>query len=258
MIGLRLSLFRIGLVTALLFSAVPASPQETHESDVQGWIQYEYRRGISDKLRGSWDLGYRELLSTEDVLGEWSRLHTRFIFSYIHRKWVTFDGGIGGYYTFSDSLSDLFELRTWQSAVLFWPTTSLAGRQFDLRHRFRLEQRWTWQQETSENDFGFRLRYRLATFFPINRPEIETRAWYVPLMGEAFADLGGDSPDYFAERLRLSIGLGHVLSDNWTLEFRYTAQKSRDTVVGRFQTTDHILDLRIRTAVRLRDMLPSL
>ena len=80
----------------------------------------------------------------------------------------------------------------------------------------------------------------------------------MPLMGEAFANLGGDSPDYFAERLRLSIGLGHVLSDNWTLEFRYTAQKSRDTVVGRFQTTDHILDLRIRTAVRLRDMLPSL
>jgi hypothetical protein len=248
----------VGLATGLLFAALSASAEEIEESDVQAWVQYEYQHRITEKLRGSWDLGYRELVSTEDILGDWSRLHLRSIFSYAYKNWVTFDGGIGGYYTFSDNLTDLLELRTWQSAVFFWPRSTLAGRRFDLRHRFRLEQRWVSQQDTGEKDFGLRLRYRLATFFPLNRPTIEKKAWYMPLMGEAFANLGGDSPDYFAERLRLSIGLGHVLSDNWTLEFRYTAQKSRDTVVGRFQTTDHILDLRIRTAVRLRDMLPSL
>jgi hypothetical protein len=76
-------------------------------------------------------------------------------------------------------------------------------------------------------------------------------------MGEAFGDLGGDAPDYFAERLRLTVGLGYVLSSNWTLEFRYTAQKARDTVLDRFTTTDHIFDLRIRTAVPLRDLVRS-
>jgi hypothetical protein len=247
----------VGLATGLLFAALSASAEEIEESDVQAWVQYEYQYRITDKLRGSWDLGYRELVSAEDILGKWSRLHTRGNYLFVHRNWVTFEGGLGGYYTFSENLSDLFELRTWQGAVLFWPATRLAGREFDLRHRFRLEQRWIRQEDTGEKDFGFRLRYRLASFIPLNRSTIEEGAWYMPLMGEAFTELGGDSPDYFAERLRLSIGLGHVLSNNWTLEFRYTAQKSRDTVQGRFKTTDHILDLRIRTAVRLRDMLPS-
>jgi hypothetical protein len=76
-------------------------------------------------------------------------------------------------------------------------------------------------------------------------------------MGEGFVDLGGDTPELFAARLRLTLGLGYVLSDNWTLEFRYTAQKSRDTVTDRFTTTDSIFDLRIRTAARIRDMVRS-
>lgn len=256
--GSRCFLLAVVLAADLLPGSLPALAAEIEETDVQGWIQYEYQHRISKKWRGSWDLGYRELLSTEDVLGGWSRLHTRGVFSYVHRKWVTFDGGIAGYYTFSEDFTDLFEIRTWQSVVFFWPTTTLFGKSFDLRHRFRLEQRWTRQQESGEADFGLRFRYRLATFFPINRPRIEIKAWYVPLMGEAFGDLGGDAPEYFAERLRLSVGIGHVISDKWTLEFRYTAQKSRDTLAGEFETTDHIFDLRIRTAVRLRDMLPSL
>jgi len=246
------------IITLLLFSGVNASAQETEESDVQAWFQYEYRHAISPRLRGSWGLGYRELVSTEDVLGEWSRLHLRGNFSYAHRSWVTFEGGIGGFYTFSSNLTDLFELRAWQGAVFFWPTARIGGRDFDLRHRLRLEQRWTRQRELGETDFELRLRYRLATFIPLNGATIEESTWYVPIMGEAFGDLGGDSVDYFAERLRLTTGLGHVLSDRWTLEFRYTAQKSFDTVQGRFETTDHVLDLRIRTAVRIKDLMPSL
>ena len=66
--------------------------------------------------------------------------------------------------------------------------------------------------------------------------------------------MGGDSPEFFAARLRLSAGVGHVLSDNWTLEFRYTAQKSRGTVLDRFTTTDNIFDLRVRTAVPIKNL----
>ena len=73
-------------------------------------------------------------------------------------------------------------------------------------------------------------------------------------MGEAFADLGGETAELFAARLRLTVGLGYVISGNWTLELRYTAQKSRDTVLDRFTTTDHIFDLRVRTALRIRDL----
>lgn len=255
--GFRNSLLFSGMLTGLLCGAGSAPGEEIEESDAQVWVQYQYQFRVSDKWRGAWDFGYRELVTTEDVLGEWSRLHTRGTFSYVHSKWVAFDVGIGGYYTFADDLEDLLELRTWQSAIFFWPKGRMAGRELDVRHRFRLEQRWIDQRDSGEIDFGLRSRYRLATFIPLNRPRVEEKTWYVPLMGEAFGDLGGDAPDYFAERLRLTAGLGYVLSGNWTLEFRYTAQKSKDTVLDRFITTDHIFDLRIRTAVPIRDMIRS-
>jgi len=247
----------VGFAAWVFVTAVPAVAQEIDESDTQAWVQYEYQFKLGKKWRGSWDLGYRELMSTEDVLGEWSRLHTRGNFTYVYSKRVAFDCGVGGYYTFSENLSDLFELRTWQGAIVFWPKGRLAGRELDIQHRFRLEQRWTDQRDSDRTDFGLRSRYRLAAFIPLNQPTIGEKAWYVPLMGEAFGDLGGDAPDYFAERLRLTVGLGYVLSSNWTLEFRYTAQKARDTVLDRFTTTDHIFDLRIRTAVPLRDLVRS-
>ena len=245
------------MAVGLFFAALFASAADTTESDAQAWVQYEYQFRVSERWRGSWDVGYRELMSTEDVLGEWSRLNSRGIFSYAHSKWVAFDLGIGGYYTFSGDLEDLLELRTWQSVILFWPEGRLSGRELDIRHRFRLEQRWIDHRDSGDTDFGLRARYRLATFIPLNRTVIEERAWYTPLMLEAFGDLGGDSPDYFAERLRLTVGLGYVLSGNWRLEVRYTAQQARDTVLDRFETTDHIFDLRIRTAVPLRNLIRS-
>lgn len=250
-------LLAVGLAAWVLVTPLPAVAQEIEESDTQVWFQYQQQYKIREKLRGSWDFGYRELVSTEDALGEWSRLHLRGDLLWVHSKRVSFEGGIGSYYTFSDKVTDLFELRSYQGAIVFWPMTMLAGRELDLRHRFRLEQRWINQRNTGETDFGWRFRYRLATFIPLNSSTIGDKSWYLPLMGEAFSDLGGDTPEFFAARLRLTAGLGYVISGNWTLELRYTAQKSRDTVLDRFTTTDHIFDLRIRTAVRIRDMLRS-
>ncbi len=254
MIGSRHVLLSLGFAAWLFATGLPAVGQEIEESDTQVWVQYEYQHRIKEKLRGSWDLGYRELVSTEDILGDWSRVHMRGAIVYGHSKRVSFEGGIGGYYTFSENLADQFELRTWQGAIVFWPMTTLAGRELDFRHRFRLEQRWIDHKGTGETDFSWRFRYRLATFIPLNKSTIEDKTWYLPLMGEGFSDLGSDTSEFFAARLRLTAGLGYVFSKNWTLEFRYTAQKSRDTVTGSFATNDHILDLRIRTAVRIRDL----
>jgi hypothetical protein len=63
---------------------------------------------------------------------------------------------------------------------------------------------------------------------------------------------GGKQP--IADTLRVTTGLGYVKGDNWTYELRYTGQKSRNTVSGEFEKTDHILDLRIRTSIRLREL----
>ena len=167
---------------------------------------------------------------------------------------MSFEGGIGSYYTFQDYPDDRFELRLWQGAIVRWPELRVAGRHFDLRHRFRLEERWIRDRATGKTDFGLRFRYRLATFIPLNRPTIEPRALYMPLMSEWFSDLGSDVPEFFAARIRLTAGLGYVVSPNWTLELRYTGQRSRDSVAGVFTTTDHIFDFRVRTALRIREL----
>jgi hypothetical protein len=247
-------LLALGIAVGMTQAAAPARAQEVEESDNQAWFQYEIRNGITDKLRTSWNLGYRELISTEDLLGKWSRLHLQGGAVYAFSRRVSFEGGIGGYYTFQDNPDDRFELRLWQGAVVRWPQWRLVRRQFDLRHRFRLEQRWIRDRDTGQTDFGLRFRYRLATFIPLNRMTIEDHAIYVPLMSEWFSDLGSAVSEFFAARLRLTTGLGYVVSPNWTLEFRYTAQRSRDEVSNIFTTTDHIFDFRIRTALRIREL----
>jgi hypothetical protein len=249
----RRQLFALG-IAALAFAPGITAAQEVEESDVQIWTQYQYQQRISEKLRGSWDLGYRELVSTEDKLGEWSRFHLRGHVVYERSERVSFEGGVGGFYTFREDPADLAELRAWQGVIVFWPRITFARRQFDLRHRFRFEQRWFRQRDAESTEFSLRLRYRLATFIPLTKRSIEDKALFLPLMGEWFGDVGDDSSEFFAARLRLSTGLGYVLSNNWTLEFRYTAQKSRDTVEDRFTTTDHIFDFRLRTTIRIRDL----
>ena len=232
----------------------PTWPQEVERTDTQAWFEYEIRNGITEKLRASWLLGYRDLVSTDDLLGEWSRLHLQGGVVYAFSRRVSFEGGTGAYYTVRDRADDRTEFRLWQGAVVRWPQWRFARRRFDLRHRFRLEQRWTRDRGTGRTDFGMRFRYRVATFVPLNRPTIEDGALYIPLMTEWFSDLGGDVPEFFAARVRLTTGLGIVVSPNWTLELRYTGQRSRDAVSDTFTTTDHIFDLRIRTAVRIREL----
>ena len=106
-----------------------------------------------------------------------------------------------------------------------------------------------------DRDFSARFRYRLAAFVPLNRPTIEPGAWFLRPMGEAFSDLGEEAEELFAARLRLSLGVGYEFNEDWRLEVRYTAQKSRDTITDVFSTTDHILDVRLRTSHRIRDLV---
>jgi len=77
--------------------------------ETQAWFEYEIRYGITEKLRLSWNLGYRDLVSTEDVLGDWSRLHLQTAVVYAFSRRVSFEGGAGGYYTFREKPADPIE-----------------------------------------------------------------------------------------------------------------------------------------------------
>ena len=119
-------------------------------------------------------------------------------------------------------------------------------------HRLRLEERVT---ESEAWAFAMRLRYRLDTKIPVNKYTLEPGAFYVPLAIEFFADFLEETPEFFAKRNRASIGLGYVISKNWTVDLRYHRQKSRSTIDEDFKTSGNVIDFIIKSSFRIRDLV---
>lgn len=251
-LGCHLFLFQIATISILV--AMPVQADGTDRSDTLGWIEYQYRQQVRDNLRGSLGLGYRELISTEDRLSAWSRTHLRGDIVYSRSPRLSFEVGLGGYYTSQEQRGNLFEIRTWLGARALWPEMRSTKRRFSLRHLLRFEQRWLDRSGESGTEFGLRLRYRIGVGIPLNSSVIGAKTLYLPLGGEIFYDIGDETAEFLAARVRLGTGLGYVFGDNWALEFRYMAQRSRDTILNQFTITDHIFDLRIRTTLRIRDL----
>ena len=152
-------------------------------------------------------------------------------------------------------MEDLFELRLWQAATLDWPDSLGKWRRFVFSHRLMLEERFT---KTTDWESTVRLRYRFATTYPINKYSLEPGAFYAPLNVEFFYTPGDDDvQELFSEQARVTAGLGYVLNQTWSVELRYTRQRSRDTITEEIHTTDNIFDLRFRTSIRIRDLLKS-
>ena len=106
-------------------------------------------------------------------------------------------------------------------------------------------------------EFALRFRYRLAFSIPVNRHTIEPGAFYLPLKAEFAVPIGAEVEELFAQRTRFTAGFGYVFNKNWTTELLYMWQRSRDTSGTDFQMTDQFIEFRIKTHLRIRDMLKS-
>jgi hypothetical protein len=100
-----------------------------------------------------------------------------------------------------------------------------------------------------------RLRYRLDTKIPLNTYTLEPGSVYIPLAGELFADLSGDTAEYFSEKNRLSVGLGYVFNQTWTVELGFHREGARTTGEEDFKVSGNVIDIRFKTSVRIRDLV---
>ena len=100
-----------------------------------------------------------------------------------------------------------------------------------------------------------RFRYRLAFAIPLNRYTVEQGAFYLPLKAEFFVPLGDDIEGLFTKQTRFTAGLGYVFDKSWTLELRYAQLRMRDTIDADLQTTDHFIELRVKSSFRIIDLL---
>ena len=256
------------LLLAVVFScgffAQPASAQSTdiESEDTQLWLQYAYHDRFAENWSVLIDSEYRNLWESGSVdEGEdddWDRFQISSAFSYRKNSRLNFDLGTGVYYTTRPVDSDLLEFRTWEGATVYWPDSRGRFRRFVLAQRFRLEQRFTRETGTSSWDLDSRARYKLSTAIAINRKDLEPGAFYTYLGGELFADLGEDDSRLITDRSRFSIGLGWLATKQLTLEARYTLQNNVDTAASSdFTLTDRIVELRVKTTLRVRDFMKA-
>jgi hypothetical protein len=238
----------------LVAVAIPAVSQDTGDTSNQFWFAYQYERSLGDHTEFSGSLGRDELLSSGLLLDDWSRFYVTGAASHDLNSRLRLAGGLGLYQTFQPETDNIFELRLWQQATLYWPDIHGPLRRFVLTHRLKLEERFT---HAGDWGLAIRFRYRLATSIPLNTHGLETGSFYIPLAAEFFADVGEEAPGFFAETSRFSAGVGYVMNEKWTIDLRYTRQSSRETILDEFDTTGHIIDLSVRTSIRIKDLVKS-
>ena len=238
-------------LSLLLVVATPALSQE-EDTPSQLWLSFQHQRKVGEKTSVFGTLGYEELVSRESFWGEWNRLYVNGGASYDLGERFRVAGGVGLYYTYQPEIADVFEFRLWQEGTAFWPDSPGAVRRLVFTHRLRLEERIT---EAVGWGFAMRLRYRLDTKIPVNKYTLEPGAFYVPLAIEFFADFLEETPEFFAKRNRASIGLGYVISKNWTVDLRYHRQKSRSTIDEDFKTSGNVIDFNVKSSFRIRDLV---
>jgi hypothetical protein len=240
------------LFAALVGVTTPAQAQVPDETNTQMSLGYEYRRSIKEHLRGFGDIVYEERYDPDFLFGSQNNLSTTGGVSYDVNKRIRLEGGLGLYYTYRPDLQDTFETRLWQAATLDWPDSLGVVRRYVLSHRFRIEERFS---RTGDWSFALRFRYRLAFKFALNRYTIEPGAFYIPVKAEFFVPLGDDLEELFTKQARYSAGLGYVFDKAWTLELRYARQELRDTIDADLRTTDHFIELRLKSSFRIIDLL---
>jgi hypothetical protein len=117
-----------------------------------------------------------------------------------------------------------------------------------------LEERF---QKADVWDVSLRFRYRLGFTWPLNRYTVEPGAVYIPFSFESFASVGSDTRDPFSDHERITVGIGYVINPRWRLEMRYSREYRRDLPGEMFDANGDILDIRVKTTVRVLDLLKA-
>jgi len=195
------------------------------------WVDVIPHFDINDKLEYLGDVSYRT--STAGDKNE--QLVFKPTIFYNWKKKVGLLGGIGLFLTWQKKDYNTVELRPYQGVRFGWPHIW----RLNFKHRAILEERLLWNND-GDYDPALRFRYRLKTKFPINKPTMQNKTFYIPMSFELFANAGGENVELFQNRNRAMIGLGYVLKSNWIAEFEVTFQRSRNTTLDDFILSDRI------------------
>ena len=231
-------------VVALLLAAlwVPASVNAQEDVTGQVWVDYLTDWYVTSQHLVELEVGPKTLFSGgqwwgeltltpayEFVAGHRFELVVRTLFSWVRQN---------------NALST-FEIRPvlgFRLYILQPNETRFMVRDFN-----RVESRNIRYSSSGDWDTTWRYRNRLEVQVAVNHDHLaDDHTFYLLADAEAFVNLGRAAEERFNDNWRIRSGLGYRLRYQWRFELLYTLQLSKDTLLASFETSNHILRLRLK------------
>lgn len=193
------------------------------DSKLGNWMIYFGNLKLSSKLNWHHEVQYRNFNAAGDL--EQLLLRTGIGYNLTENNNNLLLGY--GYIISTPYISGADEKRRFGEHRLFqqFITRQHFGRVY-LQHRYRLEQRFI-----EDTDFRMRFRYFLLLNIPLNKPALDSGAWYLSAYNELF--INHRSP-YF-DRNRAYAALGYCIGKYMRVELGWMRQQLESTGRNQFQ-----------------------
>ncbi len=209
------------LAASTILAAAHAANPDPEITD-QYRLNFELNARIATNFAGNGTIGF---FANPDMENQTYRLEWPNI-TYLATHWLRVSGGLLTQYTDNHSSANELELRPFVGAKLFVPNNA----KLTIFNYIRYEDRNTEDLTTHDWDHTGRIRSLFEIDVPFSSRERawKPRTWYGIAGAEPFYEL--DKHDI--TELRLSAGLGYVLTDRIRMEFTYYADFTRPHDVG--------------------------
>jgi len=125
------------------------------------------------------------------------------------------------------------EWRGWQELIFEQQISRVK-----LSHRFRTEQRYFNDLNSTIDHFNHRARYRLNAIIPLNNKDLITRTIFLNLANEVFLNYGKEIKNNFFDQNRIIGGVGIKLNNSLTFNFNYVYSYAKKNVPTTFLKTN--------------------
>ena len=249
----NLFIFKIFLLLFTFHAAAQITEEDTFEDN-------DLTRQLWVSLEPSWVVGENQkIVGTFSYRTIWPNSWHRVIFR--ASKEITYDTllfkgfkhhekllyGIGNFWVLRNESANSFEIRPFQGYGISF---NLAKR-FEFQQLLRLEERFLFNKDQSNDFFGLRLRYQVKGIIDFNGLLFaEGKGFYLPASIEVFFNLVKVSE--FNDVIRISPGLGYQADRDFKIEaglaYHYTKQGKDDDKLVR--TNDIVFQFRIMKTFR--------
>lgn len=218
-------------------SSLSASAQNAQDSDLGSWTMYSGQIRFHDKWSLHTEVQYRDY----GILDEPEQILLRAGINYHFNPGASVTAGFGRITNYPDDdefsqTPSVSENRIWQQLLM----RNNMGRLY-FEHRYRLEQRFI-KSDNSERYLD-RARYLLRLSLPLNKKEIEKKAWFLGFYDEIFIHFS--SPAF--DRNRLYGAVGYQFSSHANIQAGYLAQTVNTKTKHYLQAgINYTLDLRMK------------